>query len=78
MSSDLPHSEFRDPRSQVLHPLQIAAWKRMSPGEKYDLFLALMRTVRDLKRIGIRAVHRDWTEEQVEQETARIFLRART
>lgn len=50
----------------------------MSPGEKYDLFLALMRTVRDLKRIGIRAVRRDWTEEQVEQETARIFLRAGT
>lgn len=58
--------------------IRIAAWRKMSPDEKYSLFRGLMRTVRALKQAGIRAAHPDWTDEQVEKETARIFLHARS
>jgi predicted Fe-S protein YdhL (DUF1289 family) len=58
--------------------IRIAAWRKMSADEKYNLFRVLMRSVRELKKAGIRLAHPDWTEDQVKRETARIFLHART
>ena len=57
---------------------QIECWKKMTPTEKFDVFERLMQSVRAIKKEGVRMSHPDWTDGQVNAETARIFLHART
>ncbi len=50
----------------------------MTMEEKYNLFMQHMHNVRELKRAGIRMIHPDWTEEQVEEELRTIYKRGVT
>jgi hypothetical protein len=63
---------------ESLHPLQIAAWRRMSPSEKWALALGANRLLRDSARRRVARQHPDWTPEAVEREVSRFFARART
>ena len=56
---------------------QIECWKKMTPIEKFNLFEQLMQSVRSIKKAGVRMSHPEWTDGQVNVETARIFLHAR-
>jgi hypothetical protein len=63
---------------ESLHPLQIAAWRRMSPAEKWTLALGANRLLRDSARRRVTRQHPGWNAEAVEQEVSRCFARART
>ncbi len=57
---------------------QVECWKKMDPIEKLHVFEQLMQSVRAIKKAGVRMNHPDWTETQVDAETARLFLHARS
>ncbi len=57
---------------------QIECWKKMTPAEKLDVFEQLMQSVRAIKKEGVRMSHPEWTDGQLNAETARIFLYARS
>jgi len=61
-----------------LHPAQIEAYRRMTPQEKIRAMGRLYRQARNLKTAWLRDQHPNWTEEQILNETRRIFLHAST
>jgi len=56
---------------------QVECWKKMTHTEKLDVFERLMQSIRAIKKEGVRMSHPEWTDGQVNAETARIFLHAR-
>jgi len=63
---------------EPLHPAQIAAYRRMTPGQKIEQAQAMYWAARRLEANSLRQQHPDWTEEQVEDRVREIFLLATT
>ncbi|HWN94468.1 MAG TPA: hypothetical protein VNT99_05515 [Methylomirabilota bacterium] len=59
-------------------PEQFEAFRRMSPERRLALAERLYWSARELKAAGLRALHQDWSEEQVAGEVTRLFTHART
>ena len=59
-------------------PEHLEILRRMTPRQKLIASFNLYNTARELKAAGLRMHHPDWTEDQVQNEVARIFLHART
>ncbi|MBA4138471.1 MAG: hypothetical protein C0518_14270 [Opitutus sp.] len=64
--------------SEELHPIQVAGYARMSPSKKHRVFLNLMNGIRELKIVGLRAQHPEWSEVELRRELARIVRNGRT
>lgn len=60
------------------HPLQVAAWKKMSPQQKWDLAKTAQRMVIDAARHRIARQNPDLDKNAIETELARFLTRART
>ena len=61
-----------------MHPEQIRIYKSMTATQKYQIFLRLYRTARQLKAAGLKLQHPAWDEKQIEDEVRRIFKHAST
>jgi hypothetical protein len=61
-----------------MHVEQIRIYRSMTPDQKYQVFLSLYRTARQLKAAGLKLRHPDWDEKQIEAEVKRIFTHATT
>ena len=61
-----------------MHPLQVEAYKRMTPAEKLRLAARLNRDARRLKAGGLRMLHPDWTAEEIARAVREAFLYARS
>ena len=48
----------------------------MTPEQKLDTAFKLYWTAREFKAAGLRMLHPDWTDAQVQDEVRRIFLAA--
>lgn len=48
--------------------------RQMTPFERLEASASLYQLAWEIKKAGLRAAHPDWTEEQVEARTRRIFL----
>jgi hypothetical protein len=59
-------------------PEQIAALRAMSGAERLRVAERLYWSARAMKAAGLRSLHPDWSEEQVQREVTRIFLHARS
>ena len=59
-------------------PQQFEAYRRMPPERRLGLAEQLYWSARELKAVGLRVQHTDWTEAQVAREVTRIFRHART
>lgn len=46
--------------------------RRMTPAEKLEVMGHLIRQAYELKAAGLRAVHPEWSEQEVEAETRRL------
>jgi hypothetical protein len=57
---------------------QIAALRRMTGQQRWQLAERLYWSARKMKAAGLRCQHPDWSEERVNEEVRRIFLNART
>ena len=60
------------------HPLQVEAWRRMTPAEKWTVARRATEMLREAARRRIAREHPEWSEGEVDQETARFLSRART
>jgi hypothetical protein len=59
-------------------PEQIARYRVMSPVERLRQAQALYWTARRLRAAHERALHPEWSQEQIEAQVRRVFLRAAT
>jgi hypothetical protein len=62
----------------ALTPEYIATLRRMTGAEKLRAASNLYWTARKVKAAGLRHLHPDWTEEQIQQRVKEIFLYAVT
>lgn len=60
-----------------MHPVQIAAIRRMTLSERFAKGLNFLRNTRELLAAGVRARHPEWTESQVAEETKRLISNGR-
>lgn len=64
--------------NEPLHPLQIEGYRRMSPAEKIRRVEELYVMGIQLRIAGLRMMHPDWTDEQLDREARRGLLYAGT
>jgi hypothetical protein len=57
-------------------PEQIARYRAMTPAERWRQAEALYRTARRLREAHERALHPEWSDEQVHAHVRRVFLLA--
>ena len=57
---------------------QFAIFRAMTPERRLEVARQLWLTARELKRVGIRMLHPDWPDDQVERELNHAFLHTRT
>ena len=63
-------------QENTLTPEYVAVLKKMSGIERVRQGMRLYLAAKELKKVRIRQVHPDWSEEQVKVEVDQIFLRA--
>ena len=61
---------------EPMHPVQIAAMRRMNLSERFARGLHFLRSARRWLVSGIRARHPDWSEEQIAAEIRRALNHA--
>jgi len=59
-------------------PEQMRIFAAMPPEKKLELVNDLYWAARDLKAAGLRALHPDWTEQEVQDKVREIFLHGQT
>ena len=59
-------------------PDQIEVLRRMTPEQRWRAARQLYWTLRRHKAAFLHELHPEWSDEQVERETRRIFLHARS
>lgn len=62
----------------VIHPVQLEAFRRMTPEQKLWRVAALYHAGVQLKTAGLRLKHPDWPAERLEFEARRSLLHAGT
>jgi hypothetical protein len=72
-----------DPRASLVlvdrpSPEQIARYRAMTPAERWRQAQLLYWAARRLRAANERALHPDWTDEEIADHVRRIFLRAAT
>jgi hypothetical protein len=53
---------------------EIAAFRNMSPADKFRLICEMHMQARKWKRAAIQSLHPDWTSEQIDKRVKEIFL----
>ncbi|MGD8381870.1 MAG: hypothetical protein PVJ11_06985 [Syntrophobacterales bacterium] len=61
-----------------MHSEQKRIFQSMVVEEKLNIALRLYYSAKELKKVGLRVQHPDWTEEMIEDKLREIFLYART
>ncbi|MGD9035579.1 MAG: hypothetical protein PVF10_03395 [Syntrophobacterales bacterium] len=61
-----------------MHSEQKRILQSMAAEEKLNIALRLYYSAKELKEVGLRVQHPDWTEEMIEDKLREIFLYART
>lgn len=63
---------------EPLHPVQIQRFRQMTPVEKWDVALGLLRTARETRRAALRGGNPNLTETEIERALAKELSCART
>lgn len=64
--------------SEIMHPLQLEGFRRMTPAQKLQMVAELYRAGILLRMAGLRMAHPDWPEQRLEREARRALLYAGT
>lgn len=64
--------------SDPIHPVQLEAFKRMTPAQKLRMVADLYETGIRLRMAGLRMTHPEWPDERLEREARRSLLYAGT
>ncbi len=65
----------RPPHIEVLDDEMVAVLRNKTPAQKIAMVAAAHRTARMLARAGVRHLHPDWSEEQIQLEVLRRMTR---
>jgi hypothetical protein len=63
---------------ETIHPVQVEAFRRMTPAEKLRMVAELYHAGIQLRVAGLRSAHPDWPKERLEREARRALLYAGT
>jgi hypothetical protein len=63
---------------EPMHPVQIAGFRKMSIAQKFDMITTMREQGIQLRIIGMRMRHPDWSEEKLEAEARRAAVVAST
>jgi hypothetical protein len=66
------------PLFEPLHPVQKAAFQRMSADTKLGIVQNLIDTARALKKSQVRNLHPDWSDEEINAHLKNMFLHVTT
>ena len=58
---------------KAIHPVQIASFRRMTMGQKFEQVVQMYRMGVDLKMAGLRMQHPDWSKEKLRREAQHII-----
>lgn len=58
-------------------PKQVEIFRRMSPGERWHMAERLYWSARNLKAAHLRALHPNWSEQQVQSAVKEAFMHVR-
>ena len=58
---------------EAIHPVQIAAFRRMSAGQKLDALAQMYRMSRQMLANRVWRQHPEWDAATVEREVSRLF-----
>jgi hypothetical protein len=61
---------------EELHPEQMKALRRMTPGRRLEFGMQFMAQMRELRAAMLRFEHPDWTPEQISQALREFILNA--
>jgi hypothetical protein len=64
--------------NEPLHPVQVEAFRRMTPAQKLQRVAELYHAGIQLKAAGLRLAHPDWSQDRAEHEARRSLLYAGT
>ncbi len=64
--------------NEPLHPVQVEAFRRMTPEQKLERVCELNRTGIRLRMEGLRMLNPDWSDARLEFEARRALLHAGT
>jgi hypothetical protein len=62
--------------SEVPDEAMIPIYKSKAPYERLEIAFALWTFARSLVKDGLKSLHPDWSERQIEEETAKRMLNA--
>ncbi len=62
--------------SEGLHPVQVAALRKMTPARRLEIGMGFIEEMRELRAAMLRLEHPDWTPEQVAQTLREFVLHA--
>jgi len=63
---------------EPIHPVHIEALKRATPAQKIEAVAALYQMGIRLRMAGLRMIHPEWTDQQLEFEARRSLRHAGT
>lgn len=63
---------------EPIDPKDVERYRQMTPAQKLQMVSDLYHTGIRLRMAGLRLVHPEWTEEQLEHEARRSLLHAGT
>ena len=59
-------------QDEAIHPVQIAAYRRMTPAQKVEGIVQMYHLGITFKMAGLRMQHPDWNEDRLHREAQRI------
>ena len=60
-----------DSADMTMSERELSLLRRMTPAQKLEVMGHLIRQAYELKAAGLRALHSDWSDEDIEAETRR-------
>ena len=64
--------------SEGLHPEQVKALRKLTPGERLAISLRFIEQMRELRAAMLRKEHPEWTAEQISLSLRDFVLNARS
>ncbi len=58
-------------------PMQVEIFRRMTPGERWQVAERLYWSARNLKAAHLRSLHPTWTEQEVQNAVKEVFQNVR-
>lgn len=70
----LTHQPRNYAADEPMHPMQVAAYRRMTVAQKLDQLAGMYKMAREMMAAGTRMRHPEWSDEEIEREVRERML----